>query len=532
MATSSSNQPAFIIGGLDNGLVPDSDLTTSGIWWNELNNANNLYQSINEYLITNDNNYIWDTNPVDGNYYECSLSNPPGTPGSGNAVVYWRGRDKSGLGMQYAKVELRQGTTIIANKEELLTSTPSTYYFQLTAEEKALITDWNDLRIRIMPTTSMKMMAMAQGSALWQQANSKTYIDNMISELTGYATDIAVLCYYASGSNRPVLGESTLCYETTVSIDGKKPLTYLCEQANAVGIKVWAWFVFMYSSNWCGTTGMLLDPIPDTTDYRTPGYIILYGVESSRTKIANAMIDFMEQNSGLAGMMLDYIRTDGVVEQNASDITSLVQEISNGVPAGMQLGFFSLANTSVLTSLKQDGKTWVDNSYVDFLVTMNYNSAWFDKWDYIRDLTAVPIYIGLSSAECENSASGYRARMSAYRKRGHNKFADFQWISGGMYDAPNNFLDAITDYKNYVTPTMDNVTSISCNWVSGGSLSFTIGGVTRTINYNDVTDHTTDSALKDHIEELYGELPWLWFLNETGTGYLYVEYGDRSEYLR
>jgi hypothetical protein len=371
------------------------------------------------------------------------------------------------------------------------------------------------------------MMAMAQGSDLWMQANSQTYIDNLLSELDGYATDIAVLCYLPSGSNRPVLGESTLCYETSVSIGGDKPLTYLCEQAAAVGIKVWAWFVFMYSSNWCGTTAILLDPIPDTTDYKTPGGIILYSVESSRTKMANAMIDFMEQNTGLAGMMLDYIRTDGVVSQDAADITSLVQAISAGVPTGMRLGFFSLANGKALPTNKQDGQAWVDNGYVDFVVAMNYNAPWNIRWDYLRDMDTVPIWLGQSSEECENSASGYLARLTGFKLRGINKYADFEWASSGMWDAPNNFLDAITDHKNWISPTMNNVTSLSCNWVAGGSYSFTIGGVTRTINYNDVTDHTTPYAMKDHVEGLYGDLPWLWFGVST-DGYLYVEYGDRT----
>lgn len=144
----STSKPAWIL-GIGNLLIPDGAIGHTGTWKNELESETNIWTSIDE-SIASDADYIYDTNPTDDNYYEFSLSNPPGVPGDGDVVVLWRGKDTSGLGQVQAKIELRQGTsTVIASQQQTLTSTPQTFYFQLTPAERANITDWPDLRIRI-----------------------------------------------------------------------------------------------------------------------------------------------------------------------------------------------------------------------------------------------------------------------------------------------------------------------------------------------------------------------------------------------
>jgi len=144
----SDSHSAFVL-GLDSGLVPDGDVGKTGVWENELGAQSPLYPSIDEYPTPNDNDYIWHTDPTTGDYYECSLTNPIGNVGDGDVVVFWRGKDKTGLGKSKAHVELRQGSTIVSSGEQILTTVPTTYYFTLTPEQKSSITDWNDLRIRI-----------------------------------------------------------------------------------------------------------------------------------------------------------------------------------------------------------------------------------------------------------------------------------------------------------------------------------------------------------------------------------------------
>jgi len=151
-AAVSSTKSAFLLGLGTSLLVPNGYIGSVGTWRNELDSDSNLYQSIDEPSY-NDSDYIWDTDPATNDYIEFALSNPSGTPDAGDVVVFWRGRDKSGLNTQ-STVQLRQGaSTVIASQNVTLTASTKTYYFQLTPGERANITDWTDLRIRILPTT-------------------------------------------------------------------------------------------------------------------------------------------------------------------------------------------------------------------------------------------------------------------------------------------------------------------------------------------------------------------------------------------
>ena len=146
-ASSTYSKSAFVL-GLDNRYYPSIDISASGVWRNELKGTTNLYQSIDEPLPANDNDYIYPDILFTGNYYECKLGNPLSTPGSGAVVLFWRGNDQTGLGSK-AKVELRQGITVLASGQQILTSVPTTYYIQLTPAQRTNISDWSDLRVRI-----------------------------------------------------------------------------------------------------------------------------------------------------------------------------------------------------------------------------------------------------------------------------------------------------------------------------------------------------------------------------------------------
>jgi hypothetical protein len=140
---------AFLL-GLENIVKPDSDVASVGSWSNQSGGGTNLYQSIDEDHPGNDADYIRNTNVSDGDYYECSLQNPVGTPGDGAVVVLWRAKDNTGGGHVQATAQLRQGSsTVISSMQTILSATMTTYYMQLTPAEKASITDWNDLRIRV-----------------------------------------------------------------------------------------------------------------------------------------------------------------------------------------------------------------------------------------------------------------------------------------------------------------------------------------------------------------------------------------------
>lgn len=144
--SSVSSHSAFII-GIDNNLVPDGDVTKVGVWKNEIGATTNLYQSIDE-IVANDNDYVWNIDPQNGDYIEFSLSNPISTPGDGDVVIFVRVKVKTGV-PDSIYADLYQGTTQKAELWMWPTSIAYTYHYTLTPAQKSSITDWTDLRIRI-----------------------------------------------------------------------------------------------------------------------------------------------------------------------------------------------------------------------------------------------------------------------------------------------------------------------------------------------------------------------------------------------
>lgn len=148
-ATVKSSKSAFLIGIL-NLLIPNGLSGSSGSWLNQAGSSTNIHLSIDE-TIANDTDYIYDKDPTLGDYYECLIAAPSGIPGTGDVTVFWRGNDLSNLGVIQATVQLRQNTTVIASQTQTLSSSIRTYYFTLSAAERANITDWASLRLRIIP---------------------------------------------------------------------------------------------------------------------------------------------------------------------------------------------------------------------------------------------------------------------------------------------------------------------------------------------------------------------------------------------
>lgn len=140
-----TNKPAFTI-GIDNNLIPDGDINKVGVWRNELEQTTNLYLSVDE-TIADDNDYVYNTDPIGDDYIEFNLSNPSGTPGSGDVVIFVRVKSKTNYPGFVA--QLLQGSTPIATRWILPDNISQTYYYTLIPAEKANITDWTDLRIKI-----------------------------------------------------------------------------------------------------------------------------------------------------------------------------------------------------------------------------------------------------------------------------------------------------------------------------------------------------------------------------------------------
>lgn len=148
--TGSSSKPAFMVGLSIYNISPDSDVTSTGKWRTQADGSTNLFESINELPNYIDTDFIKYLGSTDGQYIEFTLSNPIGTVNTSEAVVlFFRARDASGANAQLT-VQLRQGSsTVIASTDVTLGVAISTYTLTLSPAEKSSITDWNDLRVRI-----------------------------------------------------------------------------------------------------------------------------------------------------------------------------------------------------------------------------------------------------------------------------------------------------------------------------------------------------------------------------------------------
>jgi hypothetical protein len=148
LPVNASSISAFIL-GFGNPLYADGDSALVGTWRNQDNSPNNLYQSVDE-AYPDDDDYVWNVSNDDVDYIEFTLSNPPSIPADGDVVILFRIKDNSNSVAFGCYAYLYQGSTQIAHSGYRPPyGYAYTFYFVLTPEQRANITDWNDLKIRI-----------------------------------------------------------------------------------------------------------------------------------------------------------------------------------------------------------------------------------------------------------------------------------------------------------------------------------------------------------------------------------------------
>lgn len=141
-ASTDSSRTAYLK-GTGQELLPISDIAINS-WINETSGST-LFSSLAD---NDDGTYIWKDNAQIGDYFEVLLDAP--TPlAAGNYYLRFRIYRKDGTVQANLKVELRQGNTVIADDTQTTTNGVLEYSHQLTADEIADITDWDDLRIRV-----------------------------------------------------------------------------------------------------------------------------------------------------------------------------------------------------------------------------------------------------------------------------------------------------------------------------------------------------------------------------------------------
>ena len=144
-AVITSEQSAYLT-GTGQYLLPVSDITIGG-WINEASGSI-LYPSLAD---GSDATYAWYQEATVNAYFEVKIDIPGNVP-AGEHYFRWRAYRKAGALTVTLKCEIRQGAAVIADNSQVLTDDIAEYTRFLTAEEIAAITDYTDLRARVIIT--------------------------------------------------------------------------------------------------------------------------------------------------------------------------------------------------------------------------------------------------------------------------------------------------------------------------------------------------------------------------------------------
>lgn len=134
-------------------LKPVSDISNTGAWEDVTfgNGDTELWDELNEITPDDDGSAILSLiNPTSADTFEVKLQSTGEPPTNFNHKIKFRVRSNSGGGQ--IKAQLYQGTTLIAESSfETLTSSYQTFEYTLSGGEAGAITDYSDLRIRMVP---------------------------------------------------------------------------------------------------------------------------------------------------------------------------------------------------------------------------------------------------------------------------------------------------------------------------------------------------------------------------------------------
>jgi hypothetical protein len=262
--------------------------------------------------------------------------------------------------------------------------------------------------------------------ALWLHgwyitADPKYRIDLILSRISGKGfTDLFVQAQDDDQYPVRLTGKSTLFRVTTARVGILTPTEYLIQQAHLIGIRVHAWWVIGVASEWNG----LNTPFPSGsfiptqgTDYG--GWWLDLSKKSVRDRVTATVLDFMQQNAGLDGLHLDYIRYGVPVVRDPADVTAMVAELRATTNKILS------AATTTKESSRQDVKAWAAVG-LDWLVTMNYLSTIAERDTYIKTVDIHrKVLVGII---CQGTTpANFRAYLQGFKSLGYRDFSIFAY---------------------------------------------------------------------------------------------------------
>lgn len=264
--------------------------------------------------------------------------------------------------------------------------------------------------------------------ALWLHGwhvtvDPKLRIDTMLSKLSGKGfTDIFVQAQDDEISPVKLIGKSSLYRVTSARVGNLTPLEYLIQQAHLKGIRVHAWWVIGVASIWNGLN-TLMPPgsfIP-TRDGAYGGWWLDLSKKPVRDIVTATVQDFFQQNVGLDGLHLDYIRYGVPDVRSPDDVTAMVAELRKVTTKILS------ATTTTKESSRQDVKAWATVG-LDWLVIMNYTSPIAERDSYIKAMDIHrKILIGAICQSSQTTLADFRSYLNGFWNLEYRNYAIFAW---------------------------------------------------------------------------------------------------------
>jgi len=223
-------------------------------------------------------------------------------------------------------------------------------------------------------------------------------------------------------------------------IDGVSPGECFIQRAHALGKRVHLWFIVGYWS----TYNQLYVPLPaawntqvlGTAECRGTLNWINFSIADARQRIADILVDYGEQNTGLDGIHLDYARYHWTQSSCASFLTTQLENLYSRVHGGiaaletLELTAAIGGSTTTNENVHRPVVAMIEHGYVDYMLMMAYYTFTVaQKIDYIENtLALLPGWEAHRMAPglgCEDGFASFQTQYDDWVAGGYNHFCLF-----------------------------------------------------------------------------------------------------------
>lgn len=312
------------------------------------------------------------------------------------------------------------------------------------------------LMCMVMATSCRCSQIPKQDDCLWlwvqdysgdSQLYTRDGIDELIDTTAGEFTDLMLAA--RSDNDARMWFRSSLIEMHDQRIDGLTPGEYLIQRAHERGMRVHAWIY----TGWWYTYVRMHDP-PDSAwntrnidDSRCDKIAwVNFAEPGAREMIASVVGDLVEQNEGLDGIHLDYIRVHHTLSEcpviTPDHISQTLLDVREAI-GDCELTASISGNKRRNRAVKRDIPRWLSEGLVDHALMMSYVSVSVpEKVAYIDTLPSDATWRIVPGLSDEYGVESFREQLVQWQDAGYDdRFAVFD-----SYRLDDGILEVLETY--------------------------------------------------------------------------------------